>query len=385
MTDLAGSLPFFGIMLNIDVSDIRRIRFRLRLPRGHRVIQLRVQTGTSSYTISVGNRAWQEVGRLCRREKYSSVFIVTESRIWRAWGQEVPAGDRLHSASVILVPPGERSKSLAGVKALAQKLVKRRADRESAVVVLGGGVVGDLAGFVASIYMRGIDTIQAPTTMVSQIDSAIGGKTGVNLPEAKNMLGTLTPPRLVAANPEVLGSLSPRAYRSGLYEAVKHGIIQDPRLFHFIRENLKPILAQDPKIMDRLIAWAAGVKVRVVNRDERESDLRRILKLRPHAGSCPGGGHSLPPFPARRSGRMGDAARQPHCRREKNASAHGGKKDRRIDLLRRASPFASRNHLEATGGPSRTRQENRPRGRPLDSLRANRLGPHRHARGEYAD
>ncbi len=243
------------------------------------MIQLRVQTGTSSYSILVGNRAWHELGRFCRREKYSSVFIVTESRIWRAWGRKFLQATGLPSASAILVPPGERSKSLAGVKALAQQLVKRRADRESAIVILGGGVVGDLAGFVASIYMRGIDTIQAPTTMVAQIDSAIGGKTGVNLPEAKNMLGTVTPPRLVAANPEVLGSLSPRAYRSGLYEAVKHGIIQDPRLFHFIRENLKPILAQDPKIMDRLIAWAAGVKVRVVNRDERESDLRRILNF----------------------------------------------------------------------------------------------------------
>ena len=243
------------------------------------MIQLRVQSGTSSYSISVGNRAWHEVGRFCRREKYSSVFIVTESRIWQAWGKKFLRATGLPSGSAILVPPGERSKSLSGVKALAQQLVKRRADRHSALVALGGGVVGDLAGFVASIYMRGIDTIQAPTTMVAQIDSAIGGKTGVNLPEAKNMLGTLTPPRLVAVNPEVLGSLSPRAYRSGLYEAVKHGIIRDARLFHFIRENLNAILAQDPRIMNRLIAWAAGVKVRVVSLDERESDLRRVLNF----------------------------------------------------------------------------------------------------------
>ena len=243
------------------------------------MVQLRVRAQTGSYEITVGRAAWRRIGIFCRRAGYSSVFIVTEPDIWKHWGKRFLSETGFGSKSVLLIPSGERSKSLAQVRTLAEELIERGADREAALVALGGGVVGDVAGFVGGIYMRGIDTLQAPTTMVGQVDSAIGGKNGVNLPGAKNILGTLAPPRLVAANPEVLRSLSPRAYRSGLFEVIKHGIIRDPALFRFLERNREAILSQSPRVMERLVAWGAKVKVQVVIRDEKESGLRRILNF----------------------------------------------------------------------------------------------------------
>ena len=243
------------------------------------MFQFQVRSKTSTYPVWVGSRAWHALGDFLRRADYSSVFIATEPGIWKSWQGEFLQATGLHSGAEILIPSGERSKSLTRLRALAGELLNRRADRQSALIALGGGVVGDLAGFAGSVYMRGIDTLQAPTTLVGQIDSALGGKTGVNLPGAKNILGTVTPPRLVAANPQVLRSLSPRAFRSGLYEVIKHGIILDVPLFRFVKRNLESILGQDPQVMETLVARAARVKIRVVSRDERETGLRRILNF----------------------------------------------------------------------------------------------------------
>ena len=243
------------------------------------MVQFRVRTQTGSYEVAVGRAAWRRIGAFCRRAGYSSVFIVTEPGIWKHWGKHFLGETGFRSKSILLIPSGERSKSLRQVRVLAEELIERGADRESALVALGGGMVGDVAGFVGSIYMRGIDTLQAPTTMVGQVDSAIGGKNGVNLPGAKNILGSLAPPRLVAANPEVLRSLSPRAYRSGLFEVIKHGIIRDPALFRFLEQNREAILSQSPRVMERLVAWGAKIKVQVVVQDEKESGLRRILNF----------------------------------------------------------------------------------------------------------
>lgn len=176
-------------------------------------------------------------------------------------------------------PDGERRKNLTSIEEAAGRMVKLGADRNSVVVAFGGGVVGDMAGFLASIYMRGIPFVQVPTTFLAQIDSSVGGKTGVNLDEGKNLVGTFQQPRMVLIDPGVLRSLPEREYRSGLFEALKAGIIRDTRVFEFMEENRDKILARDPAALEWLIAECVRVKAAVVSEDEQEHGIRRILNL----------------------------------------------------------------------------------------------------------
>jgi 3-dehydroquinate synthase len=162
---------------------------------------------------------------------------------------------------------------------VASELLDLGADRRSLLVALGGGVVGDLGGFVASTYMRGIDYVQAPTTVLAQVDSALGGKTAVNIRAMKNLVGTFYAPRVVVSDPAVLASLSPRAFQSGLYEAVKHAILSGPALFRWLEGKVAGLRPGDTPLLEILVARAAQVKVDVVSRDEREADLRRVLNL----------------------------------------------------------------------------------------------------------
>lgn len=165
------------------------------------------------------------------------------------------------------------------VERMAGFLLAARADRRSLLVAFGGGVVGDLGGFVASTFMRGIDLVQAPTTVVAQVDSSIGGKTGVNVGAMKNLVGTFYPPRMVVADPIVLGSLSPRAFRSGLYEIVKHAFLAGGRLFQILDQHLERLTPRNAASLGEILAAAARVKVDVVKRDEREARLRFVLNL----------------------------------------------------------------------------------------------------------
>ena len=210
---------------------------------------------------------------------YSSIFVLTERGLWRRWGRLFQTEAGLKNCGVLYVPPGERSKSLAMVERTAARLLAARADRRSLLVAFGGGVVGDLGGFLASTYMRGIDLVQAPTTVVAQVDSAIGGKTGVNVGAMKNLVGTFYPPRLVLADPVVLSSLSPRAFRSGLYEIAKHAILAGGRLFAILETEMESLRPEKPKSLERILPAAAKVKVEVVKRDEREARLRFVLNL----------------------------------------------------------------------------------------------------------
>lgn len=151
--------------------------------------------------------------------------------------------------------------------------------RQSTVVALGGGVVGDVTGFAASMYMRGIAVVQVPTTLLAQVDSSIGGKTGINFKSIKNLVGAFHQPRLVLSDIDVLKTLPTREYRSGLYEAVKYGVICDPALFDEFGANREGLLQQDSEVLERLVARCAAIKGDVVSRDEREGDLRRVLNL----------------------------------------------------------------------------------------------------------
>jgi 3-dehydroquinate synthase len=165
------------------------------------------------------------------------------------------------------------------VEELAEKLPRLGADRDAVIVAFGGGVVGDVAGLLASLYMRGVDFVQVPTTVVAQVDASIGGKTGVNLRAGKNLLGTFHQPRLVLIDPAVLGTLPEREFRAGLYEALKCGVIGKPELFRQFEESKNKILKRDPATLESLIAESVKLKAEIVGADERESGLRRVLNL----------------------------------------------------------------------------------------------------------
>lgn len=240
--------------------------------------RLQVTAASGSYPVLIGRGAWLEL-RSVQSGDYSSVFILTEKGIWRHWGDRLVRQSGLSRARVVFVPAGEKSKSLAALERVASSLARLGADRRSLLVLFGGGVIGDLGGFVASTYMRGIHCVGVPTTLVGQVDSSIGGKNAVNLPVGKNLVGTFYPPRMVLADPGVLASLSPRVFRSGLYEVVKHAILAGGPLVNILDRHLGSLRPDSVNALERVLGPAIKVKINVVNRDEREANLRQVLNL----------------------------------------------------------------------------------------------------------
>ncbi|MGH9580048.1 MAG: 3-dehydroquinate synthase family protein, partial [Terriglobales bacterium] len=208
-------------------------------------------------------------------------FVITVPPVLRLWGRKLAAS--LKRANIrhefLSMPDGEEAKSLTTVEGLARLLARHGADRGSVVVALGGGVVGDVAGFLASVYMRGVDCMQVPTTLLAQVDAAIGGKTGVNLSTGKNLVGTFHQPRAVLVDPSVLRTLPGREYRAGVYEALKYGVIRNPKILAFLEKERRRILRRDPRALAWLIAECVRVKAAVVAADERERGQRRILNF----------------------------------------------------------------------------------------------------------
>jgi len=207
------------------------------------------------------------------------LFVVTSPPIRKLYGDMLAKSLEGFNAEYLEMPDGERYKTLSAVEALARKMVKKGADRKAVVLALGGGVVGDVSGFLASIYMRGVEVIQIPTTLLAQVDASVGGKTGVDLPEGKNLIGTFHHPKAVLIDPGVLGTLPDREFRAGLYEVLKCGLIRRREIFDFMEQNREKILARDAEALEWLITQAVEVKAEVVAADEREGDLRRILNF----------------------------------------------------------------------------------------------------------
>ncbi len=246
------------------------------------MISVPVATPSRSYEVVIGSGLLARAGEcLARFLENKRIFIVTVPPVRRRWAKVLV---KSLSASgietdVLEMPDGERSKRLATLEKLAEKLVKQGADRGVTLIALGGGVVGDITGFLASIYMRGVDVIQVPTTVLAQVDAAIGGKTGVNLISGKNLLGTFHQPRVVLIDPSVLETLPSREYQAGLYESLKCGIIGDPGLFKLFEDRRREILDRDPVVIENVIADSVRLKASVVSADEREGGLRQILNL----------------------------------------------------------------------------------------------------------
>jgi 3-dehydroquinate synthase len=245
------------------------------------LIRIPVKAASRSYEVVIARgllgRASQALEELF--PPGARLFIVTSKPVRKHWGAALRKGLRklYGDCEIIEMPDGERAKRLARLERVADKLVARKADRQSVIVAFGGGVVGDVGGFLASVFMRGIPVVQVPTTLVAQVDSAIGGKTGVNLVSGKNLLGTFHQPSSVLVDPDVLSTLPEREYRSGIFEAMKYGVIRNPEIFELLEEEREKVLARDGALLEKLIAACVQVKADVVSADERESGERRIL------------------------------------------------------------------------------------------------------------
>lgn len=210
--------------------------------------------------------------------KVGKVFVVTTQDVWDLHSEQLDP--RISGrAEVIFFPGGETNKRISSLETLADQMLERGADRTSVVVGLGGGIVTDVSGFLAAIFMRGIPVLQIPTTLLAQVDAAVGGKTGVNLRGGKNLLGSFHQPLAVLIDPQVLKTLPEREYRAGLFEVIKCAIIRDPELFRLLTERAEAVCAREPSMVDEVIGAAVRIKAEVVSADEREGDLRRILNF----------------------------------------------------------------------------------------------------------
>ena len=209
------------------------------------------------------------------------LFVTTVAPVRRKWARTLMASlaSAGFEARLLEMTDGERHKRLATVETLAEKLMALGADRDAVLLAFGGGVTGDAVGLLASLFMRGVEVVQVPTTLLAQVDSSIGGKTGVNLKAGKNLLGTYHQPRMVLIDPAVLRTLPDRHYRAGLYEALKCGVIGNLGLFREFEENRELILRRDPATLERLIAESVRLKAAVVAGDEREGGPRQVLNF----------------------------------------------------------------------------------------------------------
>jgi 3-dehydroquinate synthase len=241
-----------------------------------------VETPTARYKVMVGAGLLASLGRRIAPLAQDRVFVLTSPPVWALWGEQFLAafGDSAQPV-VLFLPAGERAKRLREVERLLEELSAAGADRSSLLVAFGGGIVGDVGGFLAAIYMRGIRYVQVPTTVLAQVDSSVGGKTGVNLAAGKNLAGAFHHPAFVLADVDLLRTLPANEMRAGLMESVKAGIIRDKRLFGLMERRAAELLGPEPDIalLPEVIARSVAIKAAVVGADEREGGLRMILNL----------------------------------------------------------------------------------------------------------
>jgi 3-dehydroquinate synthase len=238
-----------------------------------------VELGPRSYAIRIGRGVLDEAGpSLVAQGLAHRVFVITHPALWRWHGEALAASLAGVPVEALALPPGERQKSLRRAARLYDELLARGADRSSTVLAFGGGVVGDLAGFVAATFMRGLPYVQVPTTLLAQVDASLGGKVAVDHPRAKNLIGAFHQPRLVLADSEVLRTLSLRDYRAGLAEVVKHGLLE-AKLFAWLEASVPQLRARDPEAIGHIVARSCEIKAEVVRQDERELGLRATLNL----------------------------------------------------------------------------------------------------------
>jgi len=249
---------------------------------------IKVQTPSAKYSVFTGTGLLDSLEQRMTRvlaDHYGRgtklpkrIFVLTSPEIWGLWSKRFLKSFSVEPI-VLFLPPGEPHKTMRSVEKLLRQMAAAGGDRSSLLIAFGGGIVGDLGGFLAAIYMRGIDFFQVPSTFLAQVDSSVGGKVGVNLPEGKNLVGNFHHPLAVFADLELLGTLPDRELRAGLFESVKAGIIRDRSLVRYMEENSAQILGRDVSALEKVIAASIRMKAEVVGKDERESGLRMILNL----------------------------------------------------------------------------------------------------------
>ena len=241
-----------------------------------------VSLGSRSYLIHVGAGLIERLGQHCAKLRLSAnCAVISDSNVAPLYAEAVLASLRKagFEPSLFGVPAGERSKSLKEVQDCYDRLAHERLERNSFVVALGGGVVGDLAGFVAATYLRGVAFVQVPTSLLAQVDSSVGGKVGINLKSGKNLVGAFYQPRLVLCDLATLDSLPEREFRSGLAEVIKYGIIADATLFATLEREMAQLLKRDRRRLAQTVARCCEIKAGVVGQDETEGGLRAILNF----------------------------------------------------------------------------------------------------------
>jgi len=239
-----------------------------------------VETATQSYPVFVGHGLLDKLGEKMSKAALSgTATIISDENVFPIYGSKVEGvlKDAGFAASSFVVPPGEETKSMDSAIRIYDFLVQRRTERDDIIVALGGGMVGDLAGFVAATFLRGMPWVQVPTSLVAMVDASIGGKVGVNNSEGKNLIGAFYQPNLVLADPQTLRTLPQRELTSGWGEVVKHGLILDKEYFEFLERNVSKVAKLEPRLLTRAIARSAAIKAQVVNQDEEEREGKRTI------------------------------------------------------------------------------------------------------------
>lgn len=243
---------------------------------------IRVELGARSYAIIIRRHLLRRIGdELKRLHCVGKVGVVTDRNLARHYLRPVSRALKAAGYAVvpIVLPPGERTKTLRSIATVMDALVDARFERSSTLLALGGGVIGDLTGFAAAIYQRGIPFVQVPTTLVAQVDSSVGGKTGVDHPKGKNLIGAFNQPRAVLIDPATLATLPPREWVAGLAEVIKYGVIADGLFFEYLEQHIAPILKLEADPVAQIVKRSCEIKAQVVSEDEREADRRRILNF----------------------------------------------------------------------------------------------------------
>lgn len=248
-------------------------------------ITIPVTTPSAQYEVLIGHGLLATVGARVNDQLAGALasgrqraFVVSSPEILALWGEPLLSGFA-QRPPVLHTPSGEPGKRLAAVEHLAEQLAEASADRDTVLIALGGGVLGDTVGFLAAMYMRGVRYVQVPTTLLAQVDSSVGGKTGVNLAAGKNLIGAFHHPLAVYADTATLATLPAAELRAGLQESIKAGIVRDRALFEFLESHANRVLAGDGEALTHVVAASVRVKAEVVSADERESGLRMILNL----------------------------------------------------------------------------------------------------------
>ena len=297
-----------------------------------------VASATRTYPVFVAHGLAAQMDRWLSEARIGERrFLVSSPTVWTRHGETIHAA--LPDVEPVLVPDGERSKTLHTVSRIYEALIRAGADRHSTVIAVGGGVLGDTAGFAAATYLRGVDLVHVPTTLLAQVDSSVGGKVGVNHPLGKNLIGAFHPPAAVITDPQLLDTLPRRELRAGLYEVVKYGVIADRALFDRLVDDLPEIFARRPELLVDIVAASCRIKADVVADDEREGGRRRILNFGHTAG------HALEAVTRYRRLRHGEAVAYGMLVATRLAGARGlidkGDQAELIALIGRMGPLPS--------------------------------------------